>query len=182
MGRNNDFGYFLVIMLSAFWLMSIGFDAEDKVQQETQLKIAAPKSMTIEEEMVAVGITCPDCPNIPDGMIRVYKDILPGGGVVETPNLSYLEFLEQKCATLRRRHFSQMCQGHIDTVRRIHPHLSTVLNPTYGGTPNFTPEMIGWLLWYSNGAKRHLRDAEGMAVGFHRDLFIQKKYHRQEPG
>jgi|GEM_PF-2617777 len=179
MGRHSDLGNFLAMMIAFVWMM--GVLGGQNTPKEVQVETTTQKSMSLEEEMSSAGITCADCPNIPDGTVRVYSYTLPNGTVLETPNLSYVEFIEEKCAQRKERHARQKCQQHIATVRHIRPQLADTLDPVYGGTPNFTPEMNRRLVWYSNGAKANLKSAEDIAVGTKRMKFTYEKYYGTWP-
>lgn len=175
MGRNNDFGYFLAMMTAALWLLMSSLGGQETPKKD-QTKVAT-KSLTVEQEMAAKGIACADCPNIPEDMVRVYSYTLPNNKVVETPNLSYIEFIEEKCGERKERGARLECQQRIATVRRLRPKLADTLDPLYGGVPEFTPAMNAWLVWYSNGAKMNLKMAEDIAVGTKREKFLYEKFH-----
>lgn len=115
--RNLDgelmFALFFFLLSAMAYVLS---EQPTKVVVSSQVEIQ--KQPTDEGRMRAAGITCPECPDIPNGMERTQTTALSEGYTVEYPTPEYATFLHERCGILDNP-FEWLHRGG-STLRRVH--------------------------------------------------------------
>lgn len=167
MGRQCDDAYPLFIVLCLMVAMYFGGQMNKPTKDSTA---PAPRQPSTEEHMSAAGITCPNCPDVPEGLDRVRKTALFEGPTIEYPTVEYASFLRGRCDGLNNPIGEVECVRLNTLIEEGRRYVESMANPIYG-RGEFAKADLARVRHAAMQTMRTVRDVEHLWVGTQPDRF-----------